>query len=171
MRKLYLLLPFLLAFTFLTCEKEPEPEPEPEQPTLDERLIGGRWYFWNKYTFMPKTENGYYEFKNEFVFIHSSNGSEDNLTEYSVYTKNDTVYKKDNHQVLLQYQFPSSYPYQNSNEFYMDKLSRQLIKEIIANNNLLSCTVSNQNMNLIDSTEAIQYQFLRRYKEDGTTYE
>jgi len=170
MKKIYLFLPMILSFALLTCEKEPEPEPDPPPPkTLDQRLVGGRWYFWNYITYMAKTENGYYEFKNEFVFIHSDKSNF--ITEYSVYTKNNTVYRKDTNEALLQYQFITTYPYENSSEFWMDGDTRNITNGIAANNNLISCTVSDQNMNLIDNSTSYQYKFLRRYREDGTTYE
>jgi len=168
MKKLYLLLPLLLAFTFLTCDDD-KTKDDPPPPTLDQRLVGGRWYFWNKDNIsQPVTANGYYEFKNELTFIHYDRSNQS--TEISVYTNNGTVYRKDNNQELLKYQFITSYPYPNTSEFGMPDHKRYLINQIAANNNLISCTVSNQNLNLIDNV-IIQYQFLRRFKPDGTTYE
>jgi len=42
MKKLYFLLPLLLAFTFLTCDddKTKDDPPPPPPPTLDQRLVG-----------------------------------------------------------------------------------------------------------------------------------
>jgi hypothetical protein len=171
MKKLYLILTLLLAFSFLTCDDDTtkdNPVPQ-EPPTLDQRLVGGRWYFWNIPSFMPKAENGYYEFKEDMKFIHSD--SDDILTEISVYSKNNIVYRKDSNQELLRYGFVTSYPYQNSKDFYIPGDWQIYINIIIGNNNLITCTVSDQNLNLIDDTTAIQYKFLRRFKPDGTAYE
>jgi len=45
MKKPVFILPLLLlAFALLTCKEEEPPPPDPEVFTLDERLIGGRWY-------------------------------------------------------------------------------------------------------------------------------
>jgi hypothetical protein len=167
MKKLYLLLPLIFVLSFLTCKENAKEEEEP--PTLDQRLVGARWYFWNRNNVsQPITANGYYEFKNDLTFIHFNKSNQ--KTEISVYTKNNTVYRKDNNKALLQYQFYSSYPYSNTNEFYIDDDKRNLLNRLAANNNIIACTVYDSGLELIDSSTIIQYRFLRLYKDDGSPY-
>ena len=165
MKKLYLLLPLLLAFTFLTCDDDKtKDDPPPPPPTLDQRLVGGRWYFWLTSNIdKPKTANGYYEFKNDFTFIHSDRSN--NKITYSVYTKNNIVYNKDDNQALLEYKFYSQFPYQDIN-VSTDKLI--YLNSVTGNNHIITCTVNISNLELTDSSN-ISWNIIRRFKDDGNT--
>ena len=165
MRKLYLILTLLLAFTFLTCDddKTKDDPPPPPPPTLDQRLVGGRWYFWLTSNIdKPKTANGYYEFKNEFTFIFTKNN---NPTTYSVYTKDNTVYRKDNNQALLKYQFYSQFPYQDIN-VSTDKLI--YLNSVTGNNHIITCNVYVSSLELTDDID-YRWKIIRRFKDDGNT--
>jgi hypothetical protein len=162
MKKLYLLLPLIFSLALLSCPKEPDPPPPlPQPPTLDQRLVGGRWYFWNTSNIsQPKAANGYYEFKNEFTFIRVDGGSYGNSTEYSVYTKNNTVYRKDNNQTLLSYKFYSQFPYQDisvsSGDLYYLNIDA-------ANNDLMTCTVYDSRLELTDNVD-YRWKIICRFK-------
>jgi len=166
---IFITLTLLFSLSVFTCDDKDKPEDTPPVPlTLDQRLVGGRWYFWSFHGAgipgidQPKTANGYYEFKDDMTFMHSDR--DDNLTEYSVYTKNNTVYRKDTNKALLQYQFYSKFPVRDlitgSNLTYLD--------EVAAINNLMTCTVYNSNLELTDD---FPLKIIRRFKDDGTPYE
>jgi len=170
MRKIYLLLPLIFSFAILSCPKEPDPPPPPEPQTLDQRLVGGRWYFWNvsnksQNISQPKTANGYYEFKDEFTFIYSNRY--DNLTEYSVYTKDNIIYNKENNQALLKYKFYSQFPYQ---DISITDDNKAILNSIAANNHIITCTVYLTHLELTDDID-YRWKIIRRFKEDNTPYQ
>jgi hypothetical protein len=166
MRKIYLLLPLIFSFAILSCPKEPEPEPP---PTLDQRLVGGRWYFWKiPNTSQPKTENGYYEFKNEFTLIHCDKSNK--KTEHSVYTKNNIVYWKDNDQELFKYQFYDKFPYQ---DIPLSPASIRALDRAAANNHIITCDVIFNIFELTDNDTNTDYRWkiICRFHEDLTVYQ
>jgi hypothetical protein len=186
MKKLYLLLSFLLAFTFLTCEKEPEPEPEPEQPTLDERLIGGRWYYpatYNNTTGLtPKTSDGYYKFTEDSKFVYSIETTyyqkaafkeRDNLSGTIVYSKDGVVYFNEPRINLMTYAFHDKFPYPNSTvtDFYLTTDQRSVLSKIAFKGDLITYRIYKYDEQKLYSDSRLEERwFLVRFTDDGKPY-
>jgi hypothetical protein len=154
----------------LSCPKEPDPPPPPPEPqTLDQRLVGGRWYFWDINALSkPKIANGYYEFKNEFTLIHCNKSNQ--ITEHSVYTKNNIVYWKNNDQELFKYQFYDKFPYRDSSTTGISGSNLTSLDGVAAKNNLITCTIYYDSFELTDTSLASHWRIIRRFKEDLTPY-
>jgi len=179
MRKIYLLLPFLLSFALLTCEKEPDPPlPEPP-PTLDQRFVGGRWYFPAKYdnsvTLSPKTSDGYYKFTEDGKLEYSSETTYNKivgntLSGKSVYSSNGIIYWKDTNQKAIQFSFHSTFPYKSGSIIYPAIGVEYLVLDKLASKgDLITYSLFDTSGNLSDTpTQAAR--FLVRFKDDGTPY-
>lgn len=143
---LFILLPLLL---FLTCKEEPENPPEPL--TLDQRLVGGRWYFvrwdgliWhgteNPYIeIIPYYSEGYYEFTSDSRFICSKNTLFNRyyhvFSGKQVYSKDGRVYLLEDNIPIMQYEFPDSY----TGDYYPSVGSiKTLASEIAARGDLIN---------------------------------
>jgi len=173
MKKIFLFLPIILALSFLTCDDKPKPSPpkEEEPLTLDQRLVGGRWYFSSKLD-EPSLDGrgfyGYYEFNDtlsQMVFFSGFTGAE------SVYSKDGTVYSKDTNKSLIQYEFHDTFPYHNTAETGFTSNERHYANKLAAKGDLITCTVSFAGFNLYPNNIVPFWKFLVRFKDDGTPYQ
>lgn len=194
MRKLLLILPL---FIFLTCRPESEPEPPPPPPpppppTIDQRLIGGRWYFPNDYSdtryITPKTEDGYYKFTADSKFVFSNDSGYRTMlkgfelteadrefysNENEVYSKDGIVYWKENNRKVMSYEFHSSFPYQNGTTGFAYNVQRLVMNKVSSKGDLITYRLYNINGNPHGSDDFNYYfwRFLVRFNDNGTKYQ
>jgi hypothetical protein len=105
-KPLYFIFALLFALALVSCQKEPsnDDDEEIEEPlTLDQRLVGGRWFriAWDEkdrvYYFSHRYPDG-----NSHAF-YASYYYEFIDTEF--YSKDGIIYKRDNNQKLMSYTF------------------------------------------------------------------
>jgi hypothetical protein len=143
-KQLFIILPLILALAFITCQKEPESPPE--ELTLDQRLVGGRWYF-SWLSSHPVYSMGYYEFTSDSILSVWGDKAIINGTPYfegQVYSKNGIVYSKEHDNELLRYEFHTTYPYDADDytdpDNYLTSSQRSYANHIAKKGNLISCT-------------------------------
>jgi len=175
MKKLIrLTLAVLFALAFCGCKTESDNPPViiPPPLTLDQRLVGGRWYFSDSLD-VPQYSNGYYEFTNDSKFIYSRINFY--MFEIPVYSNNGIVYERETNKILLQYEFHNSFPYADT---FLSQM-RPYADFLAAKGNLITCTVSEtytinpsnpHTISLYPGHITNEWKFLVRFKEDGTPY-
>jgi len=164
---LYFIAPLLFACVFLSCEMIDEKD-EPPPKTLDQWLVGGRWYLTKVREFeKPDDNNGYLEFfaDNKMSYIRKNHTFD--KTDIPVYSENGVIYNKENDNYILEYGFYKTFPYRDItviNFYYLDQLA--------AGNNLIVCPNAEVFVNDIFSGVSSNYkwQFLIRFHDDGTPY-
>jgi len=184
MKNYFILLTLLFAFALITCEEgmKPTPTPEPTPPQLDQRLIGGRWYFPKNYSnttsLTPDTSNGYYKFTDDNKLIFSDETVykiiiDENyftITNNEVYSNNGFVYFKNNNMKIMSYEFHSSYPFQSG--FTSDE--RGTLSEIAAHGDYITYRLYDTDGNKYGE-EGTMYdivrRFLVRFNDDGSIYQ
>jgi hypothetical protein len=177
MKKLYLLFLLIFSFVILSCPKEPEPEPP---PTLDQRLVGGKWYFPATYTnttaasLKPKTEDGYYKFTDDGKLIYSYETTyykniANTLSGSKVFSKNGIVYISDPYCNVIKYDFPSTFPHSNTSDFFITTDQHSTLDDLASKGDLIIYRIYKGNSFYEDSRKS-QYWFLVRFTDDGKPY-
>jgi hypothetical protein len=85
--------------------------------TIDERLIGGRWYFSYGGELPDNLTLNYFEFRTDIFEARVPNGGALPIGIYSAYTENNTVYDADTGKPLLWFEFYDS----PDRRFYTDE--------------------------------------------------
>jgi len=171
-KKLYFIAPLLLIFAFSSCQAPDEKKDDPPPPkTLDQRLVGDRWYYSDD--FRKPGNNGYLEFfaDNKMSYIYPKNHLMDK-TDIPVYSKDGVVYKKENDNWILEYGFYNKFPYTDINGvFLITSNDRYLLNQYAEGNNIIVCPSAESLVNAIFSgVPNYKYQFLIRFHEDGTPF-
>jgi len=180
MRKLYLLLPLIFSFAISSCPKEPDPPPPPPPPTLDQRLVGGRWYFPKDYSspysdsLTSNSNKGYYQFTSDGKLIYSPDTTyyniENTLSGKSVYSKDGVVYWKDTNQKAIQYSFHSTFPYRSGSIVYPAIGDEYYTLDFLASKgDLITYRIYYSNGSIYNNPYP-SVEFLVRFQEDGTQY-
>jgi len=155
----------LAVFGCKTPEKEPEKKEDPPK-TLDQRLVGGRWYYSGN--FDNPYSNGYYEFKDDLISILTD--SVTTCYRIPVYSKNGIVYDKETDIILLHYEFHDDFPYANTDTHGLTSGLREFANHIAAKGDLITCTASYTYYNIYPDIN-YKWKFLVRFNEDGTPYQ
>jgi hypothetical protein len=177
-----LMLAVLLAFAVFGC-KTPENEPEKKEDpkTLDQRLVGGRWYFPQDFSstygdsLTPKLSEGYYQFTSDSTLIYSEETIyyqqvAPGLPGAPVYSKNGIVYLKESNYKIMQYEFHDSFPYPNSSDFYLLVNERFTLNKLAAHGDLITYRLFKSGTIYEDGYNN-SWWFLVRFNEDGTKYQ
>lgn len=181
-KPLYLILPLLFAFAFLTCEEESEPPPKEEPLSLDQRLVGGRWYFPNVLSHevgkvnneFPEYSDGYYVFTTNSLTTSKNTKYRkyiNNLSEAEVYSKDGIIYLKENNQKIMRYEFHDKFPYddevyEDGYDFFLFSNVRSWInKQYGAKGNLITYRLYDKDGKLYKDDLYDSYWFLLRYFE------
>jgi hypothetical protein len=161
------MLAVLLAFFIMGC-KDSNDEPNDPPKTLDQRLVGGRWYFCYRNRFYEPSDNGYLEFKDDKLsYIYPLN-SEISKTNIPVYSQDGVVYNKDTGFFVIEYKFHDKFPYRELSALVSDFSH---LDDLAADNNLITCPRAESLVNSVfPSLEDIRWQFLIRFHDDGTPY-
>jgi hypothetical protein len=189
-KRLYFILALLL-FTLFTCKDDtnnpnngkPGDNPSDTVKTLDQRLVGGRWYFPKLHDIIglytklePDYSLGYYEFINsKLIYSDRTKYFEYILGGRSnkpVYSDNGIIYGafkdayEDAYIKVMQYEFHTKFPYSDNDDFYIMGDDRFILNRLALEGNLISY----QLFNYIDGTKYdngtnISWWFLVRYTE------
>jgi len=185
----------LLALALLTCKEEPPPQ-EQETFTLDERLIGGKWYeikiyyesHYYSYNLEPKTDNSYYKFNADGTFVYGTeteygkmlNKYKITFAENDVYSKNGVIYyykdtsgKELISLKIMSYSFHNNYPYPDTDDYYIQGSLRLALNKIASYGDFITYTIYDVNgiAQGTDEANSIKWRFLVRLKDDGTPYQ
>jgi len=178
-KPIYLTLAVLFALAVFGCktpDKEPEKKEDPK--TLDQRLVGGRWYFPEHYSstygdsLTPNLSEGYYKFTSDSKIIYSEETAyyynySGGLSGAPVYSKNGIVYWKETDDKIIQYGFHDSFPYPNT-VCYLTGNQRLTLNDLAAHGDLITWRIFHGD-GYLDATP--QCYFLIRFSEDGTKYQ
>jgi lipocalin len=156
--------------------------------TLDQRLVGGRWYQItrsdnHKYTlfytdgssnYRPYSD-GYYEFvKVNDKYFYISEGSRINniygegelLFDTEVYSKEGVIYWKHNKKKMMEYMFHNQFPYPDS-EWFLLSSERSPSNKIASNGDLITYRLYDYNEIVFEASTGIQgWRYLLRLPED-----
>jgi hypothetical protein len=171
-KQLFIILPLILTLAFVTCKEEQgSPASVPQEPTLalDQRLVGGRWYYSPQFDEPDESRRGYYEFTSDSKFILGYDDSEIPFDKIPVYSKDGIVYSKENNSELMRYGFHDSFPYANTAITGMTGSGRGYANLIARKGDLITCTPKIYSLYPDDTLDF--WKFLIRFKEDGTPYQ
>jgi len=174
MKKTALFCLILLAFAFFACKEESGKAEIP--PTLDQRLVGGRWYFPHFITqqeFIPDYSYGYYEFIGESTFIYSEESS-CGIYYYQFlgkpsYSKDGKIYLQDIDlpKPVMQYEFHDKFPFQNTDRWGLLEVKRFTLDRLAAKGDLITYNILSQSGGVLDVDRFpnIQSLYLVRFND------
>lgn len=191
MQKTLFVISLFVAVALLGCDGPTNNPPAKEgPPTLDQRLIGGRWYIPQDFSnttpgsLTPKTDKGYYKFNDDSTFIYSDETAyfqnveasnpfvENPLDDRSVYSKDGAVYLKKTFYKVMQYSFHDSFPYSNSSGFYLTGDMRSTLNVLASKGDLITYRIFYLDGSMYEDSgyASSSWWFLVRFNDDGTAY-
>ena len=166
-KQLFIILPLILALISITCKDERDPAGGSQEPplTLDQRLVGGRWYYSPRFEGPDDNNRDYYEFTADSKFIQGYDKSEVPFEEIPVYSKNGIVYSREYNNEILRYEFNKVFTRDDgltSSQCYYANL-------IAKAGDLITCI--SKVYSLYPDNTLDTWKFLIRFKEDRTPYQ
>jgi len=167
MKKRLFILSLFLTLVFITCKDEGTPAGGSQEPplTLDQRLVGGRWYYSPRFEMPQEYNRGYYEFTADSRFIQGYDDSEVPFDKIPVYSKNGIVYSREYNHEILRYEFNKVFTRDDGllshEQYYVNLISEK--------GDLIICSTGGYSLypdNTPDSRK-----FLIRFKADKTPYQ
>jgi hypothetical protein len=182
----------MLAMTLATCSADnggdtPTPPP-PGQLTLDQRLVGGKWYYFVydhgygdlRITGYSTDFNSYYYFPNNYTLQASRTLLSEifgggNIFNDHAYSKDGIIYQKSdnpavNGRKLMEYQFHTTWPFPNNSSipYYYDISNdmRTELTNLAIENIIITYRLYNMNGTLYDDGRKLFEWVLIRTAED-----
>jgi len=85
------------------------------------------------------------------------------------YSSNGNVYIKESNKIVIKYNFPSTFPYSNDQNFQLADYTRLILNKLASKGDLITYGLYNGNTIYSDSRLA-KFWFLVRFNDDGTPY-
>jgi hypothetical protein len=188
-KPLYFALALLLALALSACGGDTDngntPGGNPDDPnyekpfTLDQRLVGGRWYFPETLsysnpgdgtftvTIKPKYSEGYYEFTDDSLIFSDNTKLRNNTSNYfsvgnpfysKVYSKNGIVYWKHDNKKVMQYELHDKFPYADNHALVgLTSTWRACLDYLAADGNMITYRLFQANGDLCEDESNLNF--------------
>lgn len=187
MKKTLFVISLFVAVVLLGCDgPNNTTSAKEEPPTLDQRLIGGRWYYPQNYgspnSVSPRTSSGYYKFvdgnliySNETDYYKIMNPYELDLSNSPAYSKDGVVQWKDPPYKAMQFSFHSMFPFKDGDigddtTFPTVSGQRFTLNKLASKGDLITYRLYNKDGSIFNDGRIGSLWFLVRFKDDGSPY-